>query len=107
MLKLLINIWLIGSGRKCTQVKYHENKHAAWWLIHTEKDKVCVLNSVPLGSGFWHRMRTLRTQGVNRTGYRFDQSRVRTRIEIEQIKKRSEALKRAREFDEAARKGQP
>lgn len=101
MLKLLINIWLIGSGRKCTGAKFHENKHAAWWLIHTEKDKVAVFNSVPLGSGFWHRMRTLRTQGMGPTEPRF-KGHNRSHAEVEQIKKRSEALKRAREFDEQA-----
>ena len=105
MLKLLINIWLIGSGRKCTEAKFHENKHAAWWLVHTQKDKVCVFNSVPLGSGFWHRMRTLRTQGMD-IDQRF-KGRMRSHAEVGQIKKRAEALKRAREFDEAARRSQP
>ena len=101
MLKFLINVWLLGSGRKCTHAKLHEKKYAAWILVHTEKGSINFSNSVPLGSGFWRRMKLIRGQSLS-SYYR---PREHSRAEVEQIKKRSEALKRAREWDEAARKG--
>lgn len=99
MLKLLINIWLIGSDRKCTQAKYHENKEVDYLLVHTESKEKCFFNSIPIKSGIINRLKHLRKQELT------ESNRRRSPAEMEQIKKRSEALKRAREFDEAARKG--